>query len=170
MIKLLQKFTAKWKFPLFSSSQIFDRKTSIYIENLPSDWDEPKIKERFSVVGEIQKVLLIKNKLGISSGKAILQYETAEGASLTLKKFKTSMIAGNSLKVRPYINRAEENERKKLRLKISNVPYTITEDKIHELLDPFVQIDEIIFLYYPYFFILSNLIEILLKKNMHWYM
>ena len=129
---------------------IFDRKTAVYVENLPKEWDEARIRERFSVTGEVNKVSLIKNKLGYSSGKAILTYETPEGAALTFKKFKTSMIGPNPLKVRPYFTKSEEDERKKRRIKLRNVPYTITEDQVIILLKPFVEVEEIVFLYYPY--------------------
>lgn len=49
----------------------FERATSLCVENLPMDWDEKKVVERFSVTGAIQNVVLIKNKLGVSSGKGI---------------------------------------------------------------------------------------------------
>ena len=42
---------------------------TIYIENLPIDWDENEIKLRLEQLGEISKLHLIKNTLGDSLGK-----------------------------------------------------------------------------------------------------
>ncbi len=81
---------------------------------------------------------------------AIITYENAEGATTSYKKFQTSSIGMRTLKVRPYVNRAEEELRKKRRVKLCNVPYTITEEQVMKLLKPFAEIDEIVFLYYPY--------------------
>ncbi len=54
------------------------------------------------------------------------------------------------MKVKPYVKREEAQERLKLRIKISNAPYTIVEDDVRTLLKPFVEIDEIVLLYYQY--------------------
>ena len=127
---------------------MFNKKNSLHIEGIPVNWDEARIKEKFSLVGSIENVIIIKNKFGQSSGKAIVAYDTFEGATLSFNKFRTSSVGPNPLKVRPCFNPAEQEERKKLRIKICNVPYTITEDQIYTLLSPFVEIEEIIFLYY----------------------
>lgn len=44
---------------------------TIYIENLPSDWDEEEIKLRLEQTGNISKLHLIKNTIGDSLGKGI---------------------------------------------------------------------------------------------------
>eukprot|EP00826_Nyctotherus_ovalis_P056811 TRINITY_DN7746_c0_g1_i2.p1 TRINITY_DN7746_c0_g1~~TRINITY_DN7746_c0_g1_i2.p1 ORF type:complete len:199 (+),score=59.17 TRINITY_DN7746_c0_g1_i2:33-599(+) len=133
----------------FASTPFFDKKTSLHFENLPIEWNEDKVREKLSVVSEVCDVRIIKNKLGHSSGKAIVVYETAEGAKQSYSKFKDANIGLNPLKVRPCFDSAEEEVRRKTRIKLCNVPYTITEDQVNTLLEPFAQIEEIVFLYYP---------------------
>jgi len=44
---------------------------TLYIENLPLDWDENEIQLRFEQIGNIRNLHLIKNTLGDSLGKGI---------------------------------------------------------------------------------------------------
>jgi hypothetical protein len=46
--------------------------TKIFVSNLPPYWDSNEIQSRFSKVGSVEKVQLIKNNLGLNSGKAII--------------------------------------------------------------------------------------------------
>lgn len=44
---------------------------TIYLENLPLDWDENEIQLRLEQIGTVEKLHLIKNTLGDSLGKGI---------------------------------------------------------------------------------------------------
>ena len=46
--------------------------TKILIKNLPKYWDANEIASRFGIIGNIQKVNLIKNSLGTNTGKAVV--------------------------------------------------------------------------------------------------
>jgi hypothetical protein len=47
---------------------------TIYIENLPLDWDEEEIHLRLEQIGNINKLHLIKNTLGDSLGKGKIEF------------------------------------------------------------------------------------------------
>ena len=46
--------------------------TRILVKNLPTHWDKNEIASRFSAVGSIQTVNLIKNNMGSNTGKAVI--------------------------------------------------------------------------------------------------
>jgi len=41
----------------------------LYVENLPEDWNEDDLKWRFEQLGEVENLHIIKNTLGINTGK-----------------------------------------------------------------------------------------------------
>jgi len=47
----------------------------VFVEGLPVDWTHHEIAQRFSMVGNVQKVNLVKNSMGQTTGKAIVTYE-----------------------------------------------------------------------------------------------
>jgi RNA recognition motif-containing protein len=42
---------------------------TVYIENLPHDWKEDEIKVRLEQIGTIERLHIVKNSLGESTGK-----------------------------------------------------------------------------------------------------
>lgn len=54
--------------------------TRIFIEGLPADWSHHEIAQRFSLAGTVQKVNLVRNSLGQTTGKAIVTYEQEAAA------------------------------------------------------------------------------------------
>ena len=44
----------------------------LYVENLPHEWTEEDLKWRFEQIGEIEHLHIIKNNLGLSTGKGNL--------------------------------------------------------------------------------------------------
>jgi hypothetical protein len=44
---------------------------TIYIKDLPIDWEEDEIRVKLEQIGPIEKLLLIKNSLGLLTGRGI---------------------------------------------------------------------------------------------------
>ena len=49
--------------------------SKVFVNGLPAEWNHTEIRARFSSVGPITYVHLIKNSLGQNAGKAIITFE-----------------------------------------------------------------------------------------------
>ncbi len=54
--------------------------TRVFVQGLPSAWDESDISSRFSLAGALSKVHLVRNAAGQKTGKVVLDYNEKSGA------------------------------------------------------------------------------------------
>lgn len=57
----------------------------LFVQGLPTDWDQNDIASRFSLTGTLESVNLVKNSMGQNSGKAVLIYEHDNSADTAIK-------------------------------------------------------------------------------------
>lgn len=57
------------------------RASKLLVQGIPPVWDSKEVSRRFSMVGEIQKVDMIKNSIGVNSGKVVVHYVEDDGAA-----------------------------------------------------------------------------------------
>ena len=69
---------------------------------------------RFSRAGQIERVSIVKNSVGQSTGKAIIQYEDEDAAKAALDIFDDMAVDDEVNYVRPYYDdkTGEQNDRK----------------------------------------------------------
>jgi hypothetical protein len=49
--------------------------SKVFVNGLPAEWGHSEVRARFSSVGPVTYVHLIKNSLGQNAGKAIITFE-----------------------------------------------------------------------------------------------
>lgn len=52
----------------------------VFVQGLPTVWDEHDVNARFSLSGTLQKVHFVKSATGQKTGKVVITYETGSGA------------------------------------------------------------------------------------------
>ena len=92
--------------------------TKLYVGNLPYSVTEDKLKELFASYGEIEEVVLIKDKFsGRSKGFGFVTLTDEEAAKKAIEEMNGKDIEGRELKVseaRPMEERSSRNfERKR---------------------------------------------------------
>ena len=123
--------------------------TKIFVSNLPPYWDSNEIQSRFSKVGSVEKVQLIKNNLGLNSGKAIIEYKTEAHATQAVSTFNNTAVDNLICLARPVIEKGEVAPRKEpgilsKRVYLMNVPYDAYLHEIEGLCTEFVPIDKVV--------------------------
>ena len=76
--------------------------TKLFIEHLPTEMDVNEIDQRFSIVGSINYVFLVKDKLGKPTGKAIVEYQMEDSVNEAVKKFDDKPVDDLICRVKPY--------------------------------------------------------------------
>lgn len=100
------------------------------------------------MVGNVQKVNLVKNSMGQTTGKAIVTYEQESQAQSAQEKFDNIAVDNLVCRVKPYYDRKGETPRKapallQRRLYLMNLPYDATKREIETLVREFADIDDI---------------------------
>jgi len=70
------------KFSYLQFSSCMQRRmfsAQVFVQGLPSEWDEHDVNARFSLTGTLQKVHFVKSATGLKTGKVVITYE--EGSS-----------------------------------------------------------------------------------------
>lgn len=132
---------------LFKLQRRFSSK--VFVSNLPTYWDQNEISSRFSIIGQINKVNLIKNSLGRNSGKAIIEYGSDNHASEAIEQFDNKAVDNLVCTVRPFLAKGENSTRNEAsllgrRVYLMNIPYDTHEREIESLCKEFVTIEKIV--------------------------
>jgi RNA recognition motif-containing protein len=88
-----------------SQVRLFSHK--IFVSNLPHYWDANEINSRFSTVGQVNQVKLIKNNLGKNSGKAIVEFNSKKQATAAVEHFHDRAVDNLVCNARPFIDKNE---------------------------------------------------------------
>ena len=93
----LQRALTQQRFLLFSSR--------VFVQGIHADWDQNEINTRFSLVGRLRSVHLVKNQSGQNTGKAVLTYEKEGSAESAIARFDNKAVEGLVCNVKPYFER-----------------------------------------------------------------
>lgn len=73
---------------------------SVFVGNLPFSADEEKLREVFSICGEIEDVRIVRDrKSGIGKGFGFVMFTDSSGAMFAVKQHKKATLDGRSLRV-----------------------------------------------------------------------
>ena len=129
----------------------FQRRFSskVFVSNLPTYWDKNEISSRFSSIGQINKVNLIKNSLGRNSGKAIIEYGSEKHAAQAIEHFDNRAVNNLVCNARPFLAKNETSSRNEAnllsrRVYLMNIPYDTHVKEVENLCKEFVSIDKIV--------------------------
>lgn len=126
--------------------EIFNKKEpeeyrTIYLENLNPEWTEEEVRVRLEQLGEIEKLHLVKNKIGESTGKVIAVYSKIDQLVQALNLFKDKYPYDKPIKIRFY-RKFENNKQKMLDnlvLLIKNVPQELPKDDLRLFISEFAE-------------------------------
>ena len=110
----------------------------LYVENIPHDWNEEDIKTRFEQIGVVESVHIIKNTLGESAGKIVVQFEKIENIVSAIEKFKNKSPDLKPIKMKFFRKFGESKEKSVLMknvLLVKNLPYDVTPEDIQLILE-----------------------------------
>lgn len=127
--------------------------TNIYIKNLDTAVDEPKLHEMFSAFGEIQSAIIMKDEQGTSKGFAFINYSQPEHAEKAVDEMNNKDINGKTL----FVGRAQKRQERDVELRqkfeqmkmeqmskyqgvnlyIKNLDDEVDDDKMRGLFTPF---------------------------------
>jgi hypothetical protein len=96
------KYSDEFKNPINFNIKEPEEFRTIYIENLPHDWDEEEITLRLEQIGQVKNLHIVKNTLGESLGKVIVTYDSIENSINAMNTFRNKIPFFNPLKIRFY--------------------------------------------------------------------
>lgn len=74
---------------------------SVFIDGVPSSWDESKVKEHFEKFGQIERIVLAKNNPKTKRNDyAFVNYGTREAAVACVEAYKNGELVDGDNKVR----------------------------------------------------------------------
>merc|ERR1719266_2466294 len=72
-------------------------KTNLYIEGLPTSWDEAQLKQKFEQFGSIDNVKILTDKnSGVKTGVAFVHYTAGDGAQAALDATNNTVPEGET--------------------------------------------------------------------------
>ena len=89
-----QNWFVQWSRATFTSK--------LFVQNIPVDWDVHELDQRFSIVGPINYVYLVKDKMGQPAGKAIIEYQSSQAVQDAIQKFDNRAVENLVCRVKPY--------------------------------------------------------------------
>jgi len=127
--------------------------TNIYVKNLDPSVDETKLRELFSVFGEIQSAVLMKDEQGGNKGFAFINYAQPEHAEKAVDEMNNQDVGGKTL----FVGRAQKRQERDVELRqkfeqmkmeqmskyqgvnlyIKNLDDEIDDEKLRGLFTPF---------------------------------
>ncbi|XP_038696403.1 nucleolin-like isoform X1 [Tripterygium wilfordii] len=117
----LQNIKVAWAEPLSEPDEEEMLKVkSVYVEYLPSSWNEEKIRSYFEKFGEIENVVLSRN-LRSSRRKdfAFVKFATREAALACIESFNQETLSDEGSKVHVKVSLAKPQPKNKLHQKVS---------------------------------------------------
>lgn len=133
---------------ILSNMQLRTFSAKVLVSNLPPDWNPHQISSRFSKSGPIEEVQLIKNRLGQSTGKAIVVFKKEAHAAQAVDLFNNFAVDDMVNLARPWLDKGEQPRREtsmlSKRVYLMNVPYDATVHEIEGLVKEFVPIDKVV--------------------------
>jgi len=123
--------------------------SKVFVNGLPSEWGHSEIRARFSSVGPVTYVHLIKNSLGQNAGKAIITFEKDDAGDQAIARFDNQAVENLICKVRPYFEKEDDKPRKEAhmlnrRVYLMNVPYDATIGELEELVSKFAPVEQVV--------------------------
>ena len=73
---------------------------TIFIENLPKEWTEDEIKVRLEQIGPVSKIHIIKDSIGIKSGKVLAVFQKVDHVIQAINSFKDKMPRDMPVRIR----------------------------------------------------------------------
>lgn len=125
---------------------------TVFLSNLAYSIDEDTIKEKFSEVGEITEVRLVKDYRGRSKGFCYVVFSSQDEASQALKKDR-ELLDGRPMFVSPCEDRKKKNSSKpmfkfgtgleKNKLFVKGLPFSTTQAELEEIFRQFGDLKEV---------------------------
>lgn len=81
----------------------------VFVEGLPLDFTDAKLQDKFSSVGNVQRVRLFTNSEGQQTGRALVEFEGDDSAETAISKFNDVDVDSLTLAVRPFVDRMRNN-------------------------------------------------------------
>jgi hypothetical protein len=75
---------------------------TVYLENLPVEWEEDDIRIRLEQVGEVERIFILKNSIGGSIGKVVAIYKRIDHLIQAINAFQDKYPFDKPVKVRFY--------------------------------------------------------------------
>ena len=83
-IKLIEKIK-QWR-PDQDSNNFANSERTIFVSNLPYDYDEKLLERNFKIYGKIDRIRIVRDFQGKSRGYGFIEYRNKEGAKEAIKK------------------------------------------------------------------------------------
>lgn len=131
-----------------------DSNTLVFAQYLPLDWNESKLKQHFDPTNiYIKKIVLVKNRLGIYTGKALLEFSSSEICEKFVSKWHENFLeTSESFKRIVFKPLHLKTNKQKVQLQgglkqvfIYNVDNSATPDDIYSIASDFGEIVQIQF-------------------------
>jgi len=126
---------------------------NIFVKNLASETDEPKLYQTFLEFGEILSCKVARDSSGNSLGYGFVHFSQAESANLAVEKARAMdsfLLDRKRISVAPFKNRAKRKQElvvKFMNVYVKQFPFSVTVDELRvELFEPY---GDVISLYAP---------------------
>lgn len=101
---------------------------SVFVGNLPFSADEEKLREVFSVCGEVESVRIVRDsKSGIGKGFGFITFADSSGAMFAVKQHKKALLDGRNLRV--CRSKDQQSLQEEKQVKVSGVRYNSVKVK-----------------------------------------
>ena len=128
--------------------------TKVFVQGLPTEWDENEINARFSLAGPLERVHFVKSAQGLKTGKVVLEYQESSNAEQAVARFDNQIVDGLICSCKPFINKKnmvvkdDDARRSKSmlarRVYLMNVPYSASNREIEQLVSEFAPVDQVV--------------------------
>ena len=123
-----------------------------YCHALPSEWDEKKLKDYFDPVGDlIIKVSIIKSRMGLYTGRALLEFRDKKTCDAAIKRYNENLINSKDvvqqIVMKPFHlhtnYRKTQLDKSKSFLFLNNLDFATTSEEIYNLVSDFGELEYI---------------------------
>jgi len=118
----------------------------VFVRGLPKEWSREEVVRRFSIVGGLKDVHLVKDSIGKNSGKAVVTYGDKTAALDAVEKFDQKIVDQLIVKVTPFFGEGSDMERRRLepalmarRVYLMNVPYDASIRELEQFVSKFAK-------------------------------
>lgn len=115
----------------------------MFVQGIPTEWDENEIGARFSLVGPLERVHFVMSAQGQKTGKVVIEYKEQGNADQAVARFDNQVVDGLICSCKPFINKknnmvsdTDARRSKSIlarRVYLMNVPYSATNREIEQL-------------------------------------
>jgi len=123
-------------------AEVFRNMSTVYIRNMPKSWKIEHFIKAFSQMGTIESVDIIKDSIGLPTGRAMVRYLSEESAQSLYERQSKIIFDGCIPRVLLYSDK--KPNKKTAHLTLTNVPYDCIEKEIINLIKPFAAIEKVL--------------------------